>query len=448
MNVSSKSPARWQLGFWSLIAVQFQGAFSDNALKNLVVFLILGLGLPQEKRDALVPLVGALFAIPFILFSMLGGWLADRFSKRSITRVVKIFELGIMLFAAAGLGEQSLSMQLSAAFLMGVHSALFGPSKYGLLPELLPLEKLTWGNGVLELGTFLAIITGTMAGAFLSDHLAGGQAWSGLLLALLAVGGYFLSGGITKVPAAAPEKPFQPNFARELWTQLRVMRQDKALWLANWGNTWFFFLAALLQMNLFVHARDMLHLTDTQSGLLQAALAIGIGLGSLVAGLASRGHIEYGLISLGTIGLALTGGALAWPGMSPTAFGSFLALLGFSGGFFIVPVSALLQHRPKRENKGGVLAAANLLSFIGIFLASGVDYVLATLMRMSPPAIFLFCAVLTAITAVFIILERPSALLNFGRNLFAPANLVQAAAGKKPKALTISLPNNSPTEEI
>ena len=198
MATSNTSGNNWQRGFWSLILVQFQGAFSDNALKNLVLFLILGLGLPSEKRDALIPLVGALFATPFILFSMAGGWLADRFSKRTITRSVKLFELGIMLFAAVGLSLKNLPMELGAIFLMGVHSALFGPSKYGLLPELLPLEKLSWGNGVLELGTFLAIITGTMAGAFFAAQFAGAQVWSGLALAALAIGGWAMSAGITK----------------------------------------------------------------------------------------------------------------------------------------------------------------------------------------------------------------------------------------------------------
>jgi MFS family permease len=200
MNTKMTPDKSWQRSFWSLILVQFQGAFSDNALKNLVIFLILGLGLPAEKRDSLVPLVGALFATPFILFSMLGGWLADRFSKRAITRSVKIFELGIMLFAAAGLGLKNLPMELGAIFLMGVHSAIFGPSKYGLLPELLPLEKLSWGNGVLELGTFLAIITGTMAGAFFSAHFAGAQSWSGLVLAGLAIGGWAVTPASPKCP--------------------------------------------------------------------------------------------------------------------------------------------------------------------------------------------------------------------------------------------------------
>src|SRR5438045_1174747 len=147
-------------GFWSLIVTQFQGAFSDNALKWLVTFWVLGLAIPPEQRDRLVSVVGLLFAIPFILFSMSGGYLADRFSKRSVMIGVKLFEFPVMFTALAGLAMGNLWLAIAAMFLMGVHSAIFGPSKYGILPELLPEKDLSWGNGILELGTFLAIIAG------------------------------------------------------------------------------------------------------------------------------------------------------------------------------------------------------------------------------------------------------------------------------------------------
>jgi acyl-[acyl-carrier-protein]-phospholipid O-acyltransferase / long-chain-fatty-acid--[acyl-carrier-protein] ligase len=229
------------------------------------------------------------------------------------------------------------------------------------------------------------------------------------------------------VPAAAPQKPFRANFLRELWLQVQSMRRDDVLWLANLGNCWFFFLAALLQMNLFVYGKDVLHLSDTQSGFMQAALAIGIGIGSFVAGCASRGHIEYRLIPLGTIGLGITGCALAWPGMQAVPFSIWLALLGFTGGFFIVPVAALLQHRPIRENKGGVLAASNLLSFVAIFAASGIDYLLATVLHLNPRAIFFVCGLFAAITAIFVIqkacgrLTRPPKVLQPAVRNIVPA---------------------------
>src|SRR5215475_13548652 len=151
----------WQRGFWSLVVTQFQGAFNDNAYKNLVVFLILGTGLAKADRDRLVLVAGALFSIPFILFSMTGGYLADRFSKRSVTIGTKLFEVGVMLFAALALYQLNLKLAFAAVFLASTQGALFGPSKYGLLPELLPEEKLSWGNGILEFGTFLAAIAGT-----------------------------------------------------------------------------------------------------------------------------------------------------------------------------------------------------------------------------------------------------------------------------------------------
>ena len=400
-------------GFWSLFVTQFQGAFSDNALKNLVIFLIIGMALPPEKRDALIPVVGALFALPFILFSMAGGFLADRFSKRSVTIGVKVFEIAVMGFALVALVSGQLSLKLAGVFLMGVHSAIFGPSKYGLLPELLPEKKLSWGNGVLELGTFVAIITGTMAGGFFSDHFRGRHEWSGAVLIALAVFGLFTSLGITRVPAANPVKKFQPNFVADLFRQVQIIRRDRVLWLATLGNTYFFFLAALLQFNIIIYGKDVLHLPDTQNSYLQAAIAIGIGLGSYAAGCLSGGKIEYGLIPLGSAGLTGFAVVLGWPGLSFHAFALLLAVLGFFGGFFIVPIAALLQHRPDRDQRGGVLAAANLLSFVGIFLASGVYYLMATVAHLSPSQIFLASAILTLAGTVYVVVLLPDSLLRF-----------------------------------
>ncbi|MFZ9992677.1 MAG: MFS transporter, partial [Opitutales bacterium] len=260
----------WQRGFWSLMATQFQNAFSDNALKNLVIMLVMARGLTEPERNAYVALAGALFAAPFILFSMLGGWLADRFSKQQVMSAVKAAEVGIMLFAALALALHNLPLELTAVFLMGCHSAIFGPSKYGILPEVLPHDRLSWGNGILELLTFLGIIFGTVAGAFFAESLAGVPGVAGLILAALAVGGWWCSRQVPAVPAAAPERPLPLNPVAELWKQLKVMKQDRDLWRANWGNVGFFFVAALVQMNLLLHAKDVLRLAETKTGLLSA----------------------------------------------------------------------------------------------------------------------------------------------------------------------------------
>src|SRR3989449_3294874 len=196
-------------GFWSLILTQFQGAFSDNALKWLVSFLVLGMGLAKDQRDLLfVLVVPLLFSVPFLLFSMTGGYLADRFSKRSVTIGTKVLEMAVMGVALVGLASRNLPVTAVAVFLLSTQASLFGPSKYGLLPELLPEKRLSWGNGILELGTFLAIITGMAAGGLLYTSFKGQQGWSGAVLLALGVVGLLLSLGITDVPAADPRKKF------------------------------------------------------------------------------------------------------------------------------------------------------------------------------------------------------------------------------------------------
>jgi len=401
-------------GFWALIVTQFQGAFSDNALKWLVISLIAGMNFTDDKRDQLVGVVGALFAVPFIVFSMAGGFLADRFSKRTVTIGVKLFEIFVMFIALAGLATNHIYVTISGVFLMGVHSAIFGPSKYGLLPELLPEKKLSWGNGVIELGTFLAIIGGTVAGGWLCKAFSADPGWSGVILIALAVTGLFTSFGITKVPAADPQKIFRANFVGELWTQIRLIRRDRPLWLAVLGNAYFFALGALVQLLIVIYAKDVLHIADpARATYLQAAIAIGIGLGSFAAGFLSGGKIETGLIPFGAVGLTICAALLGKTGLAFGEVAAALAALGFFGGFFIVPVSAMLQHRPAREQKGGILAAANLVSWIGIFLASGIFYLSASVLKLTAPEIFLIVAIATLGATIYLLILLPDALLRF-----------------------------------
>jgi len=401
-------------GFWALIVTQFQGAFSDNVVKNLVILIALfGTSMTAVEKNHFGESIGALFSLPFILFSMAGGFLADRFSKRTISVSVKIFEIGVMLLALAGFWLDRLPVLLGCVFLMGVHSAFFGPSKYGLLPELLPEKKLSWGNGLLELGTFMAIILGAVAAGCLAEDFRGRQVWSGVILIALALAGLSASLGITRVPAADPGRKFRANFLGDLFAQLRRIRRDRPLSLAFLGNAYFNFLGALLLLNLFFYGAYGLLLSERQISYLNAALALGIGLGSVAAGYLSGGKIEYGLVPLGAFGMSLVCAWLSAPALTLNASLIRLALLGFAGGFFIVPVAALLQHRPDPAKKGEVLAAANLISFVGIFLASGAYYVLADVVGLSPRGIFLFGSVLTLAGAVYTLTLLPDALLRF-----------------------------------
>jgi acyl-[acyl-carrier-protein]-phospholipid O-acyltransferase / long-chain-fatty-acid--[acyl-carrier-protein] ligase len=404
-------PRLWRLGFWSLIATQFQGAFNDNGLKFLILYLIIGTNLTPDEQENKVLLVGALFSLPFILFSMTGGFLADRFSKRTVTIGTKIFEIGVMAFAIVAFARHSMPMSFAALFLASTQGALFGPSKYGLLPELLPENRLSWGNGVIELATFLSAISGTVVAGQLPVYFGQRQEYSGVFFLACSVIGLFTSLGISRVPAANPAKKFRANFLGDLWENGERIAQDRTLWLAVAGNTYFFFLGALLQFDIVFYGHEVLHVPSSQGSLLQAAIAIGIGLGSLSAGYLSGGKIEYGLIPLGAMGITVFGFLLALPGLGFQAVLIFLVLLGFFGGFFIVPVGALLQHRPEERHRGGVLASANLLSFIGILAASVVYYLCKHFLHFGPAAVFLWASVGTLGALAYILWLLPDSLV-------------------------------------
>jgi acyl-[acyl-carrier-protein]-phospholipid O-acyltransferase/long-chain-fatty-acid--[acyl-carrier-protein] ligase len=300
---------------------------------------------------------------------------------------------------------------LACVFLMGTHSAFFGPSKYSALPELLPEKKLSWGNGILELGTFMAIIFGTVTAAIFAQRFHGQHGWSGTILVGLAVVGLLTSFGVTRIPASDPAKKFKVNFLGDFFNSLKIARGDRPLALAIVGNTYFLFLGTLLQLNLFFYGSDVLGVSATEIGLLNVALAIGIGLGSVTAGYLSGGKIEYGLVPIGAVGMAVSCSLLLLSSVKlPHALG-LLGLLGFFGGFFIVPISALLQHRPDKTRKGELLAAANLLSFVGAFLASGVHYLLTGFLHLGPRGIFLVGGLFTIVGAIYALWLLPDALL-------------------------------------
>jgi acyl-[acyl-carrier-protein]-phospholipid O-acyltransferase/long-chain-fatty-acid--[acyl-carrier-protein] ligase len=406
-QVAATKGERSTRGFWALIATQFQGAYSDNILRNLLLSMIVGMGMAHEQRETFVSIVTFIFSVPFILFSMPGGWLADRFSKRRITIWTKWMEVVSMLVATAGLATHTLWLSLAALALVATQAALFGPTKYGLLPELLPAKRLSWGNGVIELGTFLAIIVGTVTGAAMAQEFQGHEVYAGYALLGLSLVGILTSLGIDRVAAAAPEKKFRANIAGDFWRQLQIMRLDRPLFLAVLGNAYFWFLGSLLFSTIVVYGPDVLHVKQAQTGYLNATLAIGIGIGSMVAGLISRNKIEYGLIPLGSIGMTCTG--LLLGGLKHGMVGSsvILAMLGFWAGFFAVPVNAMIQHRPAEKDKGGIIAAANLLSFVGIALSSGVYYLFTAYIHLDPREVIVAASLITAAATVYVLILLP-----------------------------------------
>ena len=403
---------RWRRGFWSLIVTQFQGGFSDNLLKWVLSFLILGLALPQGERDRLfVLIVPLLFSVPFLLFSMAGGYFADHYSKRTVAIGTKLLEIGVVVVALVGLALRNLPILCTAGFLISAQAAIFGPSKYGLLPELLPARRLSWGNGILELWTFVAIISGTVAAGEFAVIFAGRQYWSGVVLVILAILGLAASLGISRVPAAKPNAKFRWNPLDDLFAQIREIRKDRLLSVAVVGNVYFWFLGSLLLINVVLYANDFLHVSEADASRLLAASSLGIGLGSFLAGYLSAGKIEYGLIPLGAIGITITAALLAHTGLSFVSVAVHLATLGFFAGFYAVPVNALIQRRPPPDRRGSIIAAANLLSFVGIALQPIVQYAMIRLGHPNPARVFLITALLTFGATIYVVVRVPDSLL-------------------------------------
>jgi len=399
-QLRGSDPRGGLLGFWALIATQFQGAFSDNALKWLVSFLVLESGVSRERRDFLFVLVVPLvFAIPFVIFSIPGGYFADRFSKRSVTVWTKRLELLTMGLATYALWLNRLDLAAVALFLVCTQEAIFGPSKYGLLPELLPTSKLSWGNGVIELWTLLAAIGGTLAGGFLTHYFHGRQQWSGIFFMGMGIFGLLTSLGISRVPAADPARRFHWNWPKELLEEIQRMKQDTVLWVAVVANTFFWFLGAILLLNIVLYATDILRVDEARSSYLLAALSLGIGAGSFVAGYASGRKIEMGMILPGLTGIVLATGSLFVPGLSYEMVMVLLFVLGGCAGFFVVPVNALIQNRPQPEVKGRVIGASNFLSFGGIALQPLVQYLMLKLGHPDPGHVFLICSIACVVMA-------------------------------------------------
>lgn len=318
-------------GFWALIVAQFQAAFNDNAYKNLLTVLAVYGAATRDEGNAMSSLVAIVFTAPFLMFSMYGGHFADHNSKRSVAIVTKLAEVGIMLLGALAFLRHEFWISLVVLAFMGIHSAFFGPAKYGIIPELVPEKKISWANGILELSTFVAIIAGTGAGAFLYAHFVGRLQYPMLILATLSFIGAVFAFGITKVPAKAPDKPLKLNFLADLWHYIQYSRKDRVLWLAIQGNTYFWFIAAVLYLNLPNFSHEVLKLTEAQSPVVLVALAMGIGIGSFAAGYLSGGKIEYGFVPLGALLMAVFAIDLYRSNLSLNHVCVSLALLGFGG---------------------------------------------------------------------------------------------------------------------
>jgi acyl-[acyl-carrier-protein]-phospholipid O-acyltransferase/long-chain-fatty-acid--[acyl-carrier-protein] ligase len=383
-----------------LLVAQFCGAFNDNAWKLMVALLAIRQATAQMAQGSELETVAqtqtaitfVIFTLPLVLLSLVGGTLADRVSKRTMIIAIKVVEVLLMGTGAVALWLNPAGGILPLIVLcgMGVHSALFSPSKYGILPELIPHERLAAGNGLLEMWTFAAILTGTAAGGFLLQS-AGDQTWlAPLALAVLSVIGLAASFGIPRVPPARAEGGVGST-VRGAWAAIQT---ERLLRLAIPGEIFFWTIASLFAQNVLVYAKAVIHLSDAMSGVPLTLLSVGIGIGAMLVGRLSQNRVEYGLIPLGAVGVFVTLSLLGT--LTPSLVETFLVmgLLGVCCSFIFVPLNAILQWKSPPDRRGAVISFSNTCVFTGILLGSLAGGALANA-GLSTRSIFLATAGIT-----------------------------------------------------
>jgi len=420
---------------------QSLGAFNDNVFKQALVILVTvkAVGLTDDERSLWANLASALFILPFFLLSATAGQWAEKYEKARSIRRIKLLEIVIAVLAAVGFWLNSLPFLLGVLFLLGAQSALFGPIKYAILPQALKPEELTGGNGLVETGTFLAILVGTIFGGMLISEYENGPLLASIAVIAIAVAGYVAARFVPEAPATAPDLAIDRNPLRATLSTLATLKGQRAVLNSVLGISWFFFFGALFLAQLPKYAIDVLGGDATVIPLLLTLFSLGIGLGSLLCETLSRRTVEIGLVPLGAIGMTVfgvdlwlaqpqasahalevaagTANAIDWRGFL-AADGSAriaidLALIGLFGGFFIVPLFALVQQRAPREQLSRVIAANNIVNALFIVIAAGLAVLLLGPAGLSIPQLFLVTAALNAVVAVYIFSLVPEFLMRF-----------------------------------
>jgi MFS family permease len=383
--------------FWALIATQGFGAFNDNLLKVLVQLLVIKWVADPHARSQLVVLGTVVFDAPFILFSMIAGRVADRFGKPLVIRGVQVWQFVVVAAAAVSVYVKSIPAMMASIFLLSMQAAFFSPAKYGLLPELLPERDLPHGNGILNMATFVAILAGILAGGLLASY----PMWACALLIVAAIGGMVGSMLITPLPAAKPEERFAWNPLPDLLSNWRLIAQDRALQWAVIAVNYFWFVGSIFVTVVLLYASEMMGAGEKTSAALFAATTVGIGIGSILAGKWSRGRFNPKIVWIGAIGMSLFSIDLywAWRSLPHAAFGFFMA--GLSAGLYEIPLMALVQARSPATERGKILATQNFLSFVAIFIAAAVIWMLQTFLNLNPAQILLALGIFSLIGSVF-----------------------------------------------
>jgi 1-acyl-sn-glycerol-3-phosphate acyltransferase len=417
--------------FAPFFVTQFLGAFNDNLFKNALVVLLTFQAASWSilKVEILANLAAGIFILPFFLFSATAGQMADKYDKATLAKLVKALEIGIMIVASAGFWLHSLGVLLTALFLLGCHSTLFGPVKYAILPQHLHDDELVGGNALIEAGTFVAILIGTLTGSLLAGTVAH-PLWIAIGGLVVAVAGYLTSRGIPSAPAPAPNLTINPNPFTETWHNIAFARKNRTIFLAILGISWFWLYGSVFLAQFPAYVKKVRGGGESTVTLLLATFTVGIGIGSLLCERMSGKRVEIGLVPFGSIGLTLFGldfafvsptGLIAeaspdlWPLLCQLSTWRILAdlvFIGMFGGFFIVPLYTLVQIRSAPEHRARIIAGNNILN--ALFMVVGA-IAAATLLGagMSIPLLFGISALCNALVAIYIYSLMPEFLLRF-----------------------------------
>ena len=415
--------------FLPFFGAQALGAFNDNVFKNVLLILATYHAATYSSLDprVLTNLAGGLFILPFVLFSGIAGQLADRHDKSRVLKVVKACEIVIMAVAVVGFISQNIGLLLAALFLMGMHSTFFAPAKYGLLPEVLADTELVGGNALIQMGTFVAILLGTLFAGLLAAHGDIGVICTALIV--IAVSGFTISLAIPRLAPAAPALRIDWRPWTSAWSNIQAARESRTVLLSILGISWFWFYGALVLAQLPLFSRDVLGGNEEVVTILLLVFSAGVGIGSLLCERLSGHKVEIGLVPFGSIGLTAFAVDLyfavphapAGSGLSALDYlhtaGAWhvlldLGLIGVFGGFFIVPLNALVQQRARREVISRVIGANSILNAV-FMVAAAVFGAAALKWGMSIPQVLLAAGILNACVAIYIYSLVPEFLLRF-----------------------------------
>src|SRR5579862_4772582 len=380
---------------------QFLGVINDNLFKLVMAYFLIDT-LGKEFASPVLSATGAIYVIPFLLFSSSAGIVADLFSKQKLLVIMKIVEMGIMVIAFFAFVQASVIGCYVLLFLLSTHSAMFGPSKYGIIPELVPPEEVSRANGLITSFTYLAIIIGTFLASFLTEITD--RRFTLIIIACFAValGGFFSSLGIKRTPAQGSQKKMNLLFFRDIFATLRSSTEIRHLLPAIFGSAFFLFIGGFTQLNIIPYAMQSLNLSEIAGGYLFLVTAVGIAFGSYCAGKASKKRVELGLSCIAgvmmTIFFILIG--LTLGGLITVIISLFL--IGFFGGIFIVPFDTFIQVNSPDNTRGQMIGAGNFLSFLGVLIASILIYVFPKYFHLSPAGGF---TVIGLITLAFTIVQ-------------------------------------------